>query len=625
MRKVYLLCIVLLPFFAFSQQQLFIKGNHPNFHVTHNVSSNETYASIAKLYNLTALQIATYNDLTLHDGKIFARTLQIPLRAQNFIQRASTLRGEVLVPVDYKLSPNETVKNVLAKFKVSTQMLKQMSNLSDQQLNSTNQFTVGFLLVKPEAASFFGTRKKQTDATKTPETKRVDDIEKKDTALTDVKKEAIVTDTTTKQRDTSAVTSSITTPSENLFQKAISLKNNRLKVFVDCSNTWCDRNFIKTEINIVDFLLDRVASDVHMLITSQRNGNGGSQIQMIFYGQNRFKNTKDTLRFNIDPNATDNERREAMLTYMKLGLTPFIAKTDFAGDINIQMKKDLQSSDASSNADTKDKWNYWVFNTGASGSISLNEVYKSRYYSGSLSANRTTDKLKVGLNMYGDRNTDSYEYADTSRPSGFSEDIIQNTSYTVSHFLIKSISGHWSIGYEASYSSSTFSNNKQRLYFRPAVEYAIFPYKEVNNKFWTINYGVDVRQNKYYDTTIYGKTEEILYGHVLSTNLSVNQKWGNINSSLTYRNYLSNWERNNLIMNISINVRITGGLSVYGYTEAGLIRDQIYLSGEQLDPRDILTRRRQVASNYTFSSSFGFSYRFGSKLNNFVNPRFDTR
>ncbi|HEU5165779.1 MAG TPA: hypothetical protein VFU29_09590 [Chitinophagaceae bacterium] len=72
----------------------------------------------------------------------------------------------------------------------------------------------------------------------------------------------------------------------------------RLKVFIDCSNTWCDQNFIKTEINIVDFLLDNQAADLHVLITEQETGGGGSQFQLIFFGQNRFKQMTDTLRFN---------------------------------------------------------------------------------------------------------------------------------------------------------------------------------------------------------------------------------------------------------------------------------------------------------------------------------------
>ena len=89
-----------------------------------------------------------------------------------------------------------------------------------------------------------------------------------------------------------------------------SQQSERLKVFIDCSNTWCEMDFIRTEINIVDFYLDRLAADVHVLITDQRTGSGGRQYQMIFLGLNDFKKHVDTVIFNIDPNATDFERRD---------------------------------------------------------------------------------------------------------------------------------------------------------------------------------------------------------------------------------------------------------------------------------------------------------------------------
>ena len=50
----------------------------------------------------------------------------------------------------------------------------------------------------------------------------------------------------------------------------------KLRVFIDCSSTWCDMSFIRTEINLVDFMLDRVAADVHLLVTEQNTGSGGS-------------------------------------------------------------------------------------------------------------------------------------------------------------------------------------------------------------------------------------------------------------------------------------------------------------------------------------------------------------
>ncbi|HEY5773615.1 MAG TPA: hypothetical protein VIS75_13340, partial [Chitinophagaceae bacterium] len=114
--------------------------------------------------------------------------------------------------------------------------------------------------------------------------------------------------------------------------------NHRLKVFIDCSNTWCDHTFIKTEINIVDFLLDNQAADLHILITEQETGGGGDQFQLIFFGQNRLKQMTDTMRFNTDPNATDFEERDMLIKYLKLGLTRYIIKVGGGSDIAIEMK-----------------------------------------------------------------------------------------------------------------------------------------------------------------------------------------------------------------------------------------------------------------------------------------------
>ena len=57
---------------------------------------------------------------------------------------------------------------------------------------------------------------------------------------------------------------------------------------VDCRGG-CDSIHIKTEITIVDFVLDRTAADAHVLITSQPVGSGGNQYQLNVYGQNAYK------------------------------------------------------------------------------------------------------------------------------------------------------------------------------------------------------------------------------------------------------------------------------------------------------------------------------------------------
>jgi len=46
--------------------------------------------------------------------------------------------------------------------------------------------------------------------------------------------------------------------------------------------------FIRTEINIVDFMFDRLDADIHILINDQNTGGGGDKYQIIFLGKNQF-------------------------------------------------------------------------------------------------------------------------------------------------------------------------------------------------------------------------------------------------------------------------------------------------------------------------------------------------
>ncbi len=399
--------------------------------------------------------------------------------------------------------------------------------------------------------------------------------------------------------------------------------NDKLKVFIDCSNTWCDRTFIKTEINIVDFLLDNQASDVHVLVTSQNTGSGGNQYQLIFFGQNRFKNLKDTLLFNIGANATEFETRDLLIQYIKLGLVPYITKTVAAKDVTISLKKEGKDADGKNvNQDvTKDPWNYWVYKIGTNGNINADAVYKSFRYSGNVSANRTTEELKTGFRLYASKQKSTYEYETTNGIEKFS---VNNKDIGFSHYLVKSINNHWSYGYEANYNQSTFSNNKGRTFLKTAVEYDIFPYTEVNTKLFTISYGITARNNRYYDTTIYDKLHETLLGQSLAANVSLTQKWGSGSVGVEYHNYLHNWKYFNLGINMQTNVRISGGLSFFMYAFGGLTRDQIFLPKGGATVQEVLTRRRQLASGYNYYTSIGINYRFGSKLNNFVNPRFES-
>lgn len=392
----------------------------------------------------------------------------------------------------------------------------------------------------------------------------------------------------------------------------------KLKVFIDCSRVGCDWAYIRTQIKIVDFLFDSEASDVHILITAQRAGNGGKQYELLFYGQHNYDYYNDTLYFTTAASATGNEVRKQLVNAVMTGIAPLVGRTAYASAISIDMKGG-ESSIPLTNVVTKDKWNYWTFNIGMDGRLNIDKNYKSNRFSSDFSADRTTEDLKVGFRIYGSKNHSVYQYEDST---GTSKYVVNNSNYGFFHNLVKSMAPHWSYGYQVSLSNNTFSNFKSKLYFSPGIEYDFYPYSEVNNRFFVLRYGLDVSNNHYYDTTIYDKIKETLYGHKVSAALILNQKWGSFYSGVYYRNYLSDWRLNNMGIDVNVNVRVTGGLSFYIHTNGSIVHDQISLVKGDVSEQDLLIKTRQLGSSYNYNLYFGVNFRFGSKLNNFVNPRF---
>ena len=395
-------------------------------------------------------------------------------------------------------------------------------------------------------------------------------------------------------------------------------QNQRLKIYIDCSNTWCDMSFIRTEINIVDFYLDRLAADLHILITEQRTGSGGRQYQMIFFGQNRFKNQVDTIQFSTEPNLTEFESRDLFIKYLKLGLAPFLAKTGLVNSINIDFKK---NENLQQEKKIIDPWKYWVFRTNVSGNFNGESVYKSSSLRGSISARKITEDIKIDFQAWGGKNISKFDF---ENDQGVTEQVVvNNNNYGVEHSIIFSLNKKWSYGYELGYNNSRYSNNKGKGYIRSAIEYNFYPYSEVNSKYLAISYGLSVQRNNYFDTTIYNKVNEVLYGHYANLKMSYTKKWGNLYSSAEYRNYFHDWKLKNFELSLGANVRITGGLSFNVHSSYNIIRDQVYLPKGGASEQEILTRQRQLQTGFQYYMGFGINYRFGSKLNNFINPRFE--
>ena len=132
----------------------------------------------------------------------------------------------------------------------------------------------------------------------------------------------------------------------------------------------------------------------------------------------------------------------------------------------------------------------------------------------------------------------------------------------------------------------------------------------------------DVRNNSYYEETIYDKNNEWLYGHRAQAVVSFKQRWGNLSSTASYFNYFHDWSQNSVRIDLNADVRVKGNLSFFVNFYGSLSRNQVFIAKGESSVEDVLARRKQLASGYEYGTWFGINYRFGSINNSFINPRF---
>ena len=389
------------------------------------------------------------------------------------------------------------------------------------------------------------------------------------------------------------------------------------QVFFDCQYYGCNFDYVRSEIKWVDFVGDRTDANIHILVTSQSINGGGEKIYLNFIGQKIFKNVSDTLTYLNDGNNTQDENRKLMVQYLKIGLTRYISKTALSKNIDIVYRSPENEKGKSTDTlqSTKDSWNQWIFNVGINGNINGSEVYKSSSVGGNFSANRTTEKIKTSFTTY---------FTNRTSKSTYGSEIIkvQSKNLDINLSNVFTINNHWSWGFDVGYVKSLFSNIKNRYAFFPKLEYNIYPYSMSNSKLITFSYNIGPEYNVYYDTTIFFKTRESLFKQNVMVTSGFTQPWGTINAGIFYSNYFHDFSKNNLSFLGITSIRIFKGLSVNLFASYSLTHDQISLDIHSVTRDDLLTQRRLIFSGYNYYTSVGLEYRFGSKFNNVVNPRF---
>lgn len=390
-----------------------------------------------------------------------------------------------------------------------------------------------------------------------------------------------------------------------------SSREDALKVFIDCN--FCDLDFLRGEINYINYVRDRMVAQVHVLTTSQRTGSGGTEYTFNFIGQKEFLGQNDTISVVVNADATSDVRRVARAKYLEFGLMQYVIKTPLVDLISINYSGD--SSDAEAE-EVVDKWDFWVFRLSSNGWFNGQELTRSMNINGSVSANRITEKWKF-------ENWGNFGYNENRFKIDSATTIVNsNENYYFESLAVRSLNNHWSVGALGTVNSSTFSNIKLRYEFLPTLEYNVFDYDDFTRKQIRFQYRLGFSDFQYVDTTIYNQIQESLFSHRLSVAAEFRQKWGSFNFSATASQYLHDTSLRRLTFWSSINWRIARGLTVNANGSLEFIQDQISLPKGGASDIEILTQQSLLATQYSYWGSLGISYTFGSIFNNIVNPRF---
>lgn len=415
--------------------------------------------------------------------------------------------------------------------------------------------------------------------------------------------------------------------SPSAAQEVPAAEEETLDLFFDCQGAGCrDIDFFRREVPVVNWVRDRQVSDLHVLITSQSTGGGGRLYTLAFIGRGELEGEDQELTVGTAADATTDEQRQAIANQLKIGLVRYLAGTAAAEQIVVSMgvRPELRGGGGrrgpggpQGTSSQDDRWNFWVFRVGGNGFLNGESSFTSSNYSGNLSANRTTEAWKFDLSgRYGRRKSEFVIGADLPPVVSLIED------WNVSSLLVKSLTPQWSIGARVGSGRSTRLNEDLRWNISPGIEYDFVPYSESSRRAFTLQALINVRHWDYAEETVYLKTTETRVAASLTAAVNQIQPWGRTRISLTGSQYLHDRDLNQVALNGSVSVRLFRGFSVNVGGSYAWVGDQLFLPAGSASPEEILTRQRQLQTTFSYFTTFGLSYQFGSIFNNVVNPRF---
>ena len=383
--------------------------------------------------------------------------------------------------------------------------------------------------------------------------------------------------------------------------------DDNIKIYLDCWD--CDRSFFRKNLNIVTFVRDPKLADIHLFVTNQRTASGSNEYGINFIGRNQFVDLQYRLKTASPQFESDIIRWERLLKTFKIGILPFVSRTQEIENINITFN-DSQID----NVKDVDSWNYWVFRLGLSSDIDIDENQKEYSLRNFYRADRITEVYKFRSNLYYNIHKELYTDEEDEIESLKKEGAIYSE-------FVYSLGPKWSVGIFGGVSTSSFLNFEMKTNFGPAIEYNIFPWDSSDRKVFTIGYYIKSNYYKYHEVTIFNRNSEWRMSESLRLSLNLRQPWGEIENTLEGSHYFFDLSKNRLSLNSNISINVVKGLSVFFRLHSDLIHDQLYLSQGEATREELLLQQKKLATAYELSGNIGIRFTFGSIYNNIINQR----
>jgi hypothetical protein len=396
-------------------------------------------------------------------------------------------------------------------------------------------------------------------------------------------------------------------PSQVLAQDA----NGRLKVYLDCDN--CFGDYIREEVDMVEYVRDPAGADVHILVSQSDTGSGGTERAVALIGVGRFKGLDFKSRALSESGDSEDTQRQRLATAITIGLLNYLSSDGVTGGLTVEVQQTAQPGQA---GPATDPWNFWVMSVQGSIAMSGEESSRELDLGAEIAADRITDDWKITFGAEIEHRREDFDL-DEDEPLRAERD-----ERDFDALVARSLNDHWSVGGRASVDSSTFENIAIRSFTGPAIEYNLFPYSQYTRRQLRLGYAIGPYYARYREETLLFRMSDRLTQQEATVTIDQREPWGSLQAEVEYSTFLPDASLYRIQLEGEVNIRLARGLSLAVELATSRIRDQLSIPRRGVTAEEVLLRLRRLRSGYEYDLRIGLTYTFGSIFNTIVNPRF---